>query len=282
MNWFKKLIPARIRVEGVSKRNIPEGIWVNCKNCGAMLYKPELERCQFVCNKCNHHMRISARQRLGYFLDTDSMTELASDVVPLDFLKFKDVKRYKDRLTLAKKNTGENDALVVMAGTLRGIDVVAAAFEFSFLGGSMGSVVGEKFVQAIRFAIKEKRSFICFSSSGGARMQEGLISLMQMAKTSSAVDQLKAERIPFVSVLTDPTTGGVSASLSMLGDIIIAEPDALIGFAGPRVIEQTVGTVLPEGFQKSEFLLTHGAIDMIVHRKDLRSSIAKLIGLLYK
>ena len=282
MNWFKKLIPARIRVEGVSKRNIPEGIWVNCKNCGAMLYKPELERCQFVCNKCNHHMRISARQRLGYFLDTDSMTELASDVVPLDFLKFKDVKRYKDRLTLAKKNTGENDALVVMAGTLRGIDVVAAAFEFSFLGGSMGSVVGEKFVQAIRFAIKQKRSFICFSSSGGARMQEGLISLMQMAKTSSAVDQLKGEGIPFVSVLTDPTTGGVSASLSMLGDIIIAEPDALIGFAGPRVIEQTVGTVLPEGFQKSEFLLTHGAIDMIVHRKDLRSSIAKLIGLLYK
>ena len=282
MNWFKKLIPARIRVEGVSKRNIPEGIWVNCKNCGAMLYKPELERCQFVCNKCNHHMRISARQRLGYFLDTDSMTELASDVVPLDFLKFKDVKRYKDRLTLAKKNTGENDALVVMAGTLRGIDVVAAAFEFSFLGGSMGSVVGEKFVQAIRFAIKEKRSFICFSSSGGARMQEGLISLMQMAKTSSAVDQLKAEGIPFVSVLTDPTTGGVSASLSMLGDIIIAEPDALIGFAGPRVIEQTVGTVLPEGFQKSEFLLTHGAIDMIVDRKDLRSSVAKLIGLLYK
>ena len=282
MNWFKKLIPARIRVEGVSKRNIPEGIWVNCKNCGAMLYKPELERCQFVCNKCNHHMRISARQRLGYFLDTDSMSELASDVAPLDFLKFKDVKRYKDRLTLAKKNTGENDALVVMAGTLRGIDVVAAAFEFSFLGGSMGSVVGEKFVQAIRFAIKEKRSFICFSSSGGARMQEGLISLMQMAKTSSAVDQLKAEGIPFVSVLTDPTTGGVSASLSMLGDIIIAEPDALIGFAGPRVIEQTVGTVLPEGFQKSEFLLTHGAIDMIVHRKDLRSSIAKLIGLLYK
>ena len=278
----QKLIPARIRVEGVSKRNIPEGIWVNCKNCGAMLYKPELERCQFVCNKCNHHMRISARQRLGYFLDTDSMTELASDVVPLDFLKFKDVKRYKDRLTLAKKNTGENDALVVMAGTLRGIDVVAAAFEFSFLGGSMGSVVGEKFVQAIRFAIKEKRSFICFSSSGGARMQEGLISLMQMAKTSSAVDQLKGEGIPFVSVLTDPTTGGVSASLSMLGDIIIAEPDALIGFAGPRVIEQTVGTVLPEGFQKSEFLLTHGAIDMIVHRKDLRSSIAKLIGLLYK
>ena len=282
MNWFKKLIPARIRVEGVSKRNIPEGIWVNCKNCGAMLYKPELERCQFVCNKCNHHMRISARQRLGYFLDTDSMTELASDVVPLDFLKFKDVKRYKDRLTLAKKNTGENDALVVMAGTLRGIDVVAAAFEFSFLGGSMGSVVGEKFVQAIRFAIKEKRSFICFSSSGGARMQEGLISLMQMAKTSSAVDQLKGEGIPFVSVLTDPTTGGVSASLSMLGDIIIAEPDALIGFAGPRVIEQTVGTVLPEGFQKSEFLLTHGAIDMIVHRKDLRSSIAELISLLYK
>ena len=282
MNWFKKLIPARIRVEGVSKRNIPEGIWINCKNCGAMLYKPELERCQFVCNKCNHHMRISARQRLGYFLDADSMTELASDVVPLDFLKFKDVKRYKDRLTLAKKNTGENDALVVMAGTLRGIDVVAAAFEFSFLGGSMGSVVGEKFVQAIRFAIKEKRSFICFSSSGGARMQEGLISLMQMAKTSSAVDQLKGEGIPFVSVLTDPTTGGVSASLSMLGDIIIAEPDALIGFAGPRVIEQTVGTVLPEGFQKSEFLLTHGAIDMIVHRKDLRSSIAKLIGLLYK
>ena len=281
MNWFKKLIPARIRVEGVS-RNIPEGIWVNCKNCGAMLYKPELERCQFVCNKCNHHMRISARQRLGYFLDTDSMTELASDVAPLDFLKFKDVKRYKDRLTLAKKNTGENDALVVMEGTLHGIDVVAAAFEFSFLGGSMGSVVGEKFVQAIRFAIKEKRSFICFSSSGGARMQEGLISLMQMAKTSSAVDQLKGEGIPFVSVLTDPTTGGVSASLSMLGDIIIAEPDALIGFAGPRVIEQTVGTVLPEGFQKSEFLLTHGAIDMIVHRKDLRSSIAKLIGLLYK
>jgi len=280
MNWFKKLIPARIRVEGVSKRNIPEGIWVNCKNCGAMLYKPELERCQFVCNKCNHHMRISARQRLGYFLDTDSMTELASDVVPLDFLKFKDVKRYKDRLTLAKKNTGENDALVVMAGTLRGIDVVAAAFEFSFLGGSMGSVVGEKFVQAIRFAIKEKRSFICFSSSGGARMQEGLISLMQMAKTSSAVDQLKAERIPFVSVLTDPTTGGVSASLSMLGDIIIAEPGALIGFAGPRVIKQTIGQDLPEGFQRSEFLLDKGFIDQIVPRETMKNRLYQIIDLL--
>ena len=282
MNWFKKLIPARIRVEGVSKRNIPEGIWVNCKNCGAMLYKPELERSHFVCSKCNHHMRIGARQRLSYFLDNDSTSEIAAEIEPLDFLKFRDVKKYKDRLSQAKKITGESDALIVMEGSLQGIKVVAAAFEFSFLGGSMGSVVGEKFFQAIQFAIKEKRSFICFSSSGGARMQEGLISLMQMAKTSSAVDQLKEEGIPFVSVLTDPTTGGVSASLAMLGDIIIAEPGALIGFAGPRVIEQTVGAVLPDGFQKSEFLLTHGAIDMIVHRKDLRSSIAKLINLLYK
>lgn len=282
MNWFKKLIPARIRVEGASKRNIPEGIWINCKNCGAMLYKPELERCQFVCNKCNHHMRIGARQRLNYFLDNHSSSELAADIEPLDFLKFRDVKRYKDRLSVAKKNTGENDALVVMKGTLEGSEVVASAFEFGFLGGSMGSVVGEKFFQAVQHSINKKTPFVCFSSSGGARMQEGLVSLMQMAKTSSAIDQLREEGLPFISVLTDPTTGGVSASLAMLGDIIIAEPDALIGFAGPRVIEQTVGAVLPDGFQKSEFLLTHGAIDMIVHRNELRSSIANLIKLLYQ
>ena len=281
MNWFKKLIPARIRVEGVAKRNIPEGIWNNCKNCGAMLYKPELERCQFVCNKCNHHMRIGARQRLDYFFDNNSTFELAADIEPLDFLKFKDVKKYKDRLSLAKKKTGENDALLVMGGNLKTTPVVAAAFDFDFLGGSMGSVVGEKFYQAVQYAIKQKIPFICFSSSGGARMQEGLVSLMQMAKTSSAVDQLREMGLPFISVLTDPTTGGVSASLAMLGDIIIAEPDALIGFAGPRVIQQTVGAVLPDGFQKSEFLLSHGAIDMIVQRSDLRDTIANLINLLY-
>ena len=227
-------------------------------------------------------MRISARQRLNYFLDNNSSSELAADVEPLDFLKFRDVKKYKDRLNLAKKKTGENEALVVMKGTLKGSQVIVSAFEFGFLGGSMGSVVGEKFFQAVQLAIKEKAPFVCFSSSGGARMQEGLISLMQMAKTSSAIDQLREERLPFISILTDPTTGGVSASLAMLGDIIIAEPDALIGFAGPRVIQQTVGTVLPDGFQKSEFLLAHGAIDMIVHRNEMRSSIADLIELLYR
>jgi len=247
-----------------------------------VLYRPEVDRNLQVCPKCSHHMRIGARDRLSRFLDEDSASELADDVVPLDPLKFRDTKRYRDRLAAAQKGTSEKDALVVMAGQLKGQGVVAAAFEFSFLGGSMGSVVGERFVRAVEHAIRHRLPFICFASSGGARMQEGLLSLMQMAKTSAALAALARERLPFISVLTDPTTGGVSASLAMLGDANIAEPKALIGFAGPRVIEQTVRETLPEGFQRSEFLLEHGALDMIVDRRDLRDRIATLLALLLK
>jgi acetyl-CoA carboxylase carboxyl transferase subunit beta len=281
MTWFEKIIPSRIKTERRT-RSVPEGLWMKCPTCDSVLYRPEVERNLHVCPKCSHHMRIGARDRLLRFLDPDTAAELASNVTPEDPLKFRDTKRYRDRIAAAQKGTGENDALVVVSGQLKGMEVVAAAFEFAFLGGSMGSVVGERFVQAAEHCVRQRIPLICFSSSGGARMQEGLLSLLQMAKTSAALALLARERLPFISVLTDPTTGGVSASLAMLGDINIAEPKALIGFAGPRVIAQTVREKLPEGFQRSEFLLEHGAIDMIVDRRDLRDRIATLLGLLLK
>jgi acetyl-CoA carboxylase carboxyl transferase subunit beta len=281
MTWFEKIIPSRIKTERRT-RSVPEGLWMKCPTCDSVLYRPEVERNLQVCPKCSHHMRIGARDRLVRFLDPDSQVELATEVSPEDPLKFRDSKRYRDRIAAAQKATSERDALVVMAGRLEGMDVVAAAFEFSFLGGSMGSVVGERFVRAVDHCIRNRAPLICFTSSGGARMQEGLLSLLQMAKTSAALAGLARERLPFISVLTDPTTGGVSASLAMLGDVNIAEPKALIGFAGPRVIQQTVRETLPEGFQRSEFLLEHGAIDLILDRRDLRDRIASLLRLLIK
>lgn len=278
MSWFKKLLPSRIRINAVPKKGVPEGLWSKCDKCSAVLYRAELERNFDVCLKCNHHMRLSARKRLDYFLDADSQTEIGAEVGPVDRLRFRDLKKYKDRLSAAQRDTGEKEALVVVSGKVKNLPVVAAAFEFNFIGGSMGAAVGERFVRGINYAIKHKVPFICFSASGGARMQEALISLMQMAKTSAALARLSEERLPYISVLTDPTMGGVSASLAMLGDIIIAEPKALIGFAGPRVIEQTVREKLPEGFQRSEFLLAHGAIDMIVNRVEMREVIARLIA----
>lgn len=277
MSWLAKLLPERIRTNN-NKKGVPEGVWSKCDSCGAMLYRPELDRNQEVCPKCDHHFRISARKRLGLFLDEDSLVEIAADLEPRDKLKFKDTKKYKDRLNAMQKKTGEKDAIVAMRGKLHGIPTVAAAFEYGFIGGSMGVVVGEKFVQAIDVAIKHGMPFVCFSASGGARMQEGLASLLQMAKSSAALKRLDEKGLPFISVLTDPTMGGVSASLANLGDLIIAEPKALIGFAGPRVIEQTVRQTLPEGFQSSEFLLEHGAIDQIVDRRQLRQTIARLIA----
>jgi acetyl-CoA carboxylase carboxyl transferase subunit beta len=281
MTWFEKIIPSRIKTERRT-RSVPEGLWMKCPTCDSVLYRPEVERNLQVCPKCSHHMRIGARERLARFLDPESTVELAQGITPLDPLKFRDSKRYRDRLAAAQKVTSETDALVVMAGQLQGMDVVAAAFEFAFLGGSMGSVVGERFVRGVDHCIANRMPLVCFTSSGGARMQEGLLSLLQMAKTSAALAALARERLPFISVLTDPTTGGVSASLAMLGDINVAEPKALIGFAGPRVIEQTVRETLPEGFQRSEFLLDHGAIDLIVDRRDLRDRIASLLRLLMK
>jgi acetyl-CoA carboxylase carboxyl transferase subunit beta len=281
MTWFEKIIPSRIKTERRT-RSVPEGLWLKCPACDSVLYRPEVDRNLQVCPKCSNHMRIGARDRLLRFLDEGSASELAETVVPQDPLKFRDTKRYRDRLAAAQKGTSEQDALVVMAGRLKDQQVVAAAFEFAFLGGSMGSVVGERFVRAVEHAIRHRVPFVCFTASGGARMQEGLLSLMQMAKTSAALAALSRERLPFISVLTDPTTGGVSASLAMLGDVNIAEPKALIGFAGPRVIEQTVRETLPEGFQRSEFLLEHGALDMIVDRRDLRDRIGTLLDLLLK
>lgn len=280
MSWFKKILPSRIKTNGNSRRTVPEGLWTKCNACNAVLYRAELERNLEVCPKCNHHMRIGARERLNAFLDDDTAEEIAETLKPVDILKFRDSKRYKDRLNQAAKDTGENDALIIMSGKLLGMPVVAAAFDFEFMGGSMGSVVGEKFVRAIETAIEQRVPLICFSTSGGARMQEALFSLMQMAKTSAAIAILRKNKIPFVSVLTDPTMGGVSASLAMLGDINIAEPDALIGFAGPRVIEQTVRETLPKGFQKSEFLLEHGQIDMIVDRRELSARIHNIFSIL--
>ena len=280
MNWFKKILPSRIKTNGNDRRTVPEGVWTKCNDCGAVLYREELDKNLEVCPKCNHHMKISARARLEYFFDIEYKKEIGVNIKPIDVLKFRDTKRYKDRLNQAKKNTGENDALIVMSGNLKGLPVVSCAFEFSFMGGSMGSVVGEKFVLAVEKAIELNASLICFSSSGGARMQEALFSLMQMAKTAAALANFRKYKLPFVSVMTHPTTGGVSASLATLGDINIAEPNALIGFAGPRVIEQTVREKLPEGFQRSEFLLEHGDIDMIIDRRELRNRISEIISVL--
>jgi len=274
MSWIEKILP---KAKTTQKKNIPEGIWAKCSNCNAMLYKAELDRQLSVCPKCDHHMRINARQRIESFLDQGERVELGAEFEPQDILKFKDTKRYKDRLSAAQKNTGEKDALVVMKGELHGLPVVAAAFEFSFLGGSMASVVGARFVAGVEYCLAHNLPFICFSASGGARMQEALFSLMQMAKTSAALAKMSEKGLPYVSVLTDPTMGGVSASLAMLGDVNIAEPKALIGFAGPRVIEQTVREKLPEGFQRSEFLLEKGAIDMIVDRREMRNTLARLL-----
>jgi len=277
MSWFEKLMPSRISTENRTK-SVPEGVWIKCQVCDAQLYRNEVERNLQVCPKCNHHMRIGARKRLEFFLDPDSAQELSAQLEPEDPLKFRDSKRYRDRLVQAQKKTGEKDALVSVAGTLHSRPVVVCAFEFSFMGGSMGSVVGERFARAARHAADNNMPLISFSASGGARMQEALFSLLQMAKTSAALANLGAKGVPYISVLTDPTTGGVSASLAMLGDVNIAEPNALIGFAGPRVIEQTVRERLPEGFQRSEFLLEHGAIDMIMDRRAMRDEIANLIA----
>lgn len=280
MSWFEKLLPTRIRTEGGAKRTVPEGLWTKCDACSAVLYRTELERNLEVCPKCAHHMRIGARRRLDAFLDSEPREEIAAKVEPVDILKFRDSKKYKDRLLQAQKKTDEKDALIVMRGQVKGVPLVACAFEFGFMGGSMGAVVGERFVRAVNLCREQNLPLVCFSASGGARMQEALFSLMQMAKTSAALAKLAQARLPYVSVLTDPTMGGVSASLAMLGDVHIAEPNALIGFAGPRVIEQTVRETLPEGFQRSEFLLAHGAIDMIVDRRDLRDRVASLLGIL--
>jgi len=282
MSWFEKLLPSRIRTEGstTKKKSIPEGLWHQCPSCSTVLYRQDLERNNDVCPKCNHHVRINARRRLDTFLDPEGREEIAENVGPIDILKFKDTKRYKDRLADAQKQTGEKDALVVMKGKVFGVPVVVAAFDFEFMGGSMGSVVGERFVQGVNTSLRERIPFLVFTASGGARMQEALFSLMQMAKTSAALTRLAAQEIPYISVLTDPTMGGVSASFAMLGDIQIAEPKALIGFAGPRVIEQTVRETLPEGFQRSEFLLEKGAIDRIIHRNHLRREIADLLCIL--
>ena len=277
MSWFEKLMPSRISTEKRT-RSVPEGVWIKCPKCDAQLYRNELERNLQVCPKCDYHMRIGARTRLDFFLDRDSQKEIAGDLEPEDPLKFRDSKRYRDRIVQAQKKTGERDALVAASGTLHGRPVVACAFEFAFMGGSMGSVVGERFSRAANYAAENNRPLIAFSASGGARMQEALFSLFQMAKTSAALARLGDAGVPYVSVLTDPTTGGVSASLAMLGDVNIAEPGALIGFAGPRVIEQTVREKLPEGFQRSEFLLDHGAIDIIVDRRQMRDQIADLLA----
>ena len=277
-NWLRdKLIPSIMRSEE-TKSSVPEGLWHKCPSCDAVLYRPELEKTLDVCPKCNHHIRIDARKRLDIFLDAEDRLEIAADLEPVDRLKFRDTKKYKDRLQAAQKATGEKDALIALSGKLQGLPVVACAFEFDFMGGSMGAVVGERFVRAANVALEQRCPFLCFAASGGARMQEALISLMQMAKTSAVLARLREEGIPFISVLTDPVYGGVSASLAMLGDVIVAEPRALIGFAGPRVIEQTVREKLPEGFQRSEFLLDHGAIDMIIDRRELRQRLARLLA----
>ncbi|MDG2252232.1 MAG: acetyl-CoA carboxylase, carboxyltransferase subunit beta [Methylophilaceae bacterium] len=279
MSWLKSVVPPKIKkIVGSLKKNIPEGLWHKCASCQSVLYRSDLEKNMEVCPNCNFHNRISARQRIKLLLDTPAQIELFHKILPRDTLKFKDTISYKERLSLAQNKTNENDALVVYQGLIESMPIVIAVFEFKFMGGSMGSVVGEKFVLAVNAAIKNKCPFICATSSGGARMQEGLLSLMQMAKTSASLTKLSKAKLPFISLLTDPTMGGVSASFAMLGDLIIAEPRALIGFAGPRVIEQTVREKLPEGFQTSEFLLDHGAIDMIVDRRQLRKSLANLIS----
>lgn len=282
MSWFEKLVPSIIRTEATEKRtSVPEGLWNKCPSCDAILFNAELEKNLRVCPKCNHHMRMSARGRLHIFLDEGERREIGAGLKPADPLKFKDSKRYKDRIAIAQKQSNENDALVAMKGLLKGRPIVAAAFDFSFMGGSMGSVVGERFVRSVNESLNSRAPLVVFSASGGARMQESLFSLFQMSKTSAALTRLAAAGIPYISFMTDPTMGGVSASLAMLGDINVAEPDALIGFAGPRVIEQTVREKLPEGFQRSEFLQEHGAIDMIIDRRDMRDTIAGMLAILY-
>ncbi len=281
MSWFEILLPKTIRTEGSTKKvTVPEGLWTKCPECNAILYNTELEKNLSVCPKCEHHMRISARTRLDMFLDEEGREEIGKNIKPVDPLKFKDTKKYKDRITQAQKQTKENDALVVMKGQLKGDDLVVAAFDFKFMGGSMGSVVGERFVRGVNRSFELGIPFVVFTSSGGARMQESLFSLFQMAKTSAALTKLSDAGIPFISIMADPTMGGVSASLAMLGDINVAEPKALIGFAGPRVIEQTVREKLPEGFQRSEFLREHGAIDMIIDRRDMRDKISSILAIL--
>jgi acetyl-CoA carboxylase carboxyl transferase subunit beta len=283
MSWLKKLLPPKINRDGGSpKKNVPEGLWSKCDACEAVLYRTDLEQNLFVCPKCNHHNRLSARERLDSLLDAEGRYEIGYEVMPVDSLKFKDSRRYSERLEEARKDTEEDDALIVMQGSIKTIPLVAAAFEFRFLGGSMGSVVGERFVRGVQVCLEQKLPFVCITASGGARMQEGLLSLMQMSKTCAALTQLGAEKLPFISVLTDPTMGGVSASFALIGDLVFAEPNALIGFAGPRVIEQTVRETLPEGFQRSEFLLQHGAIDLIVDRRQMRDKLAHVITLLLK
>lgn len=284
MSWINKILPS-IRstggttgVAGKQRASVPEGLWKKCPRCEAVLYRPDLERNLEVCPKCDHHLRITARRRLELFLDPAGQVELNADMEPVDILKFRDLKKYKDRLVAAQKATGERDALIVVQGSVNSVEMVVAAFEFAFIGGSMGAVVGEKFTQAVNTCIEKRLPLICFSTSGGARMQEALISLMQMAKTSAALARLREHGLPYVSVLVDPVYGGVSASLAMLGDINVAEPNALVGFTGPDVIRQTVRVKLPEGFQRSEFLLEHGAIDMIVHRKDMRDRVSSLVS----
>jgi acetyl-CoA carboxylase carboxyl transferase subunit beta len=282
MSWIEKLLPPRIQRNDGQPRRIPEGLWVKCPSCESVLYKTDLEQNCMVCPKCDHHMRMGARERVDVLLDAEGRFEIGRDTLPIDSLKFKDSKKYPDRLKEAMESTGETDALVVMAGAIHTVPVVAAIFEFGFMGGSMGSVVGERFSRGVKTAIEQRVPFICVTATGGARMQEGLLSLMQMAKTTGMLTKLSAAKLPFISVLTDPTMGGVSASFAFMGDVVIAEPNALIGFAGPRVIEQTVREKLPEGFQRSEFLLTKGAIDMIVDRRKMRDEIARLLALLLK
>ncbi len=283
MSWLQKLLPPKIKHDsGSPKKAVPEGLWSKCESCEAVLYRSDLEKNFYVCPKCSHHNRISARERLDYLLDLEGRYEIGAEVLPVDTLKFKDSRRYTERLHEARIETSEEDALVVMQGSIKTLPVVAAAFEFGFLGGSMGSVVGERFVRGVQVCLEQRLPFLCITATGGARMQEGVLSLMQMAKTCAALTRLASERLPFVSILTDPTMGGVSASFAMIGDVVIAEPGALIGFAGPRVIEQTVRETLPEGFQRSEFLLEHGAIDMIVDRRQMPDKLAHLMTMLLK
>jgi acetyl-CoA carboxylase carboxyl transferase subunit beta len=279
MSWIDKIVPSVVRREDKDRRtNVPEGLWKKCVKCEAVLYRPELEKNLDVCPKCDHHMRVGARRRLASFLDEGSSEEVFSHIEPIDRLKFKDKKRYRDRLTAAQKSTGEKDALIAVKGTVKNVPVVVVAFEFNFHGGSMGYAVGEKFTQAANLALQENIPFVCFSASGGARMQEALISLMQMAKTSAVLERLKRSGVPYISVMTDPIYGGVSASLALLGDINVAEPDARAGFAGPNIIEQTIRQKLPPGFQRSEFLMEHGAIDMIIHRAQMRDVLSGLLA----
>ncbi|HEY4146459.1 acetyl-CoA carboxylase, carboxyltransferase subunit beta [Pinirhizobacter sp.] len=284
MNWLQKIMTPKTRPQGAAaaKGKVPEGVWEKCAGCGTVLYRPELERSLMVCPKCGHHHAIGARTRLNAFFDEGITEELWPDLAPTDPLKFRDQKKYRDRIIAAQKATGEKDALVAMRGALKGRSLVGVAFEFSFMGGSMGSVVGEKFARAAELALAERTGLVCFSATGGARMQEGLFSLMQMAKTSATIRRMHDAGVPYISVLTHPTTGGVSASLGMLGDLNVAEPKALIGFAGPRVIEQTVRETLPEGFQRSEFLVDHGAVDFIVDRRDMRDKLAAVLGIMGK